>query len=48
MKDECDEIYAAMLVNTIGGQAAYNLLNNADGTFVGRIIGPKSEDKNGK
>ena len=48
LQEDCDEIYAAILVNTIRGEAAYRQIEISDGTFVGRIFGPKLEENGNK
>ena len=48
MQDECDEIYSAVLRNTMHGNAAERQLNMANPPFLGMIFGPESQDENGK
>ena len=46
MQDDCDEIYPAMLVNTMSGQAVYDLdLNTA---FESIVYGPRAQNQNGE
>ena len=48
MQDGCEEIYPAILSNTLKGNEALGQLNNAGGPFVWKMYGPKSQNKNGK
>ena len=48
MQDECDEIYSAVLRNTVHAYAAERQLNEANTVFLGMIFGPESQDENGK
>ena len=48
MQDECDEIYSAVLINTMQGNAAGRQLNEADTPFLGIMYGPERKVKNGK
>ena len=48
MQDECDEIYSAVLHNTMQGIAARRQLNEADTTFMTVIHGPQRQVKNSK
>ena len=42
MQDGCEEIYPAILSNTMKGNEALGQLNNAGGPFVWKMYGPKS------
>ena len=50
IQEDCDEIYPAVLVNTVNGRRAYNLKNSGDITtrFLIQAFGPRSRDQNGK
>ena len=48
MQDECDEIYPAVLVNSIYGSYAERKLHEADTPFVAKMYGPQKQNKNGE
>ena len=50
IQEGCDEIYPAVLVNTVKGRRAYNLKNSGDITtpFLIQAFGSQSRDQNGK
>ena len=48
MQQDCDEIYPAVLVNTVRGQAVYDILEDINGPFQAKLYGPLAEEQNGE
>ena len=47
MQDGCEEIYPAVLRNTVHGNEAYIKPRDLITPFVGRFYGPRSQGQNG-
>ena len=48
MQEECDEIYPAVLVNTMRGQRVYSYLDDINTPFLTTLYGPPPQDQNGE